>query len=106
MEHRGIRYTLRAGIERNHWTVVIHPGWACCMSVPALGWALSNPICRHPRWPSLPAPTGCTKSSTMDSALARRDAAGVRLITRAGMTSPFAFPSSQWRSASSLFGAV
>jgi hypothetical protein len=26
MEHRGIRYTLRAGIERDHWTVVIHPG--------------------------------------------------------------------------------
>jgi hypothetical protein len=26
MEHRGIRYTVRAGIERDRWTVVIHPG--------------------------------------------------------------------------------
>jgi len=26
MEHRGIRYTVRAGIERDRWTVAIHPG--------------------------------------------------------------------------------
>jgi hypothetical protein len=26
MEYRGIRYTVRAGIERDHWTVAIHPG--------------------------------------------------------------------------------
>ena len=25
MEYRGIRYTIRAGIERGHWFVVIHP---------------------------------------------------------------------------------
>ena len=25
MEYRGIRYTVRAGIERNRWTVSIHP---------------------------------------------------------------------------------
>ena len=25
MEYRGIRYTVRAGIERNQWTVSIHP---------------------------------------------------------------------------------
>jgi hypothetical protein len=25
MEYRGIRYTLRAGIERGQWFVVIHP---------------------------------------------------------------------------------
>jgi hypothetical protein len=26
MEYKGIRYTIRAGIERDHWTVAIHPG--------------------------------------------------------------------------------
>jgi hypothetical protein len=26
MEHGGISYTVRAGIERNHWIVVIPPG--------------------------------------------------------------------------------
>jgi hypothetical protein len=26
MEYRGIRYTIRTGIERDHWTVAIHPG--------------------------------------------------------------------------------
>lgn len=25
MEHRGIRYTIRAGIERGQWLVAIHP---------------------------------------------------------------------------------
>lgn len=25
MEYRGIRYTIRAGIERGHWFVAIHP---------------------------------------------------------------------------------
>jgi uncharacterized protein YcgI (DUF1989 family) len=25
MEYRGIRYTIRAGIERGQWFVVIHP---------------------------------------------------------------------------------
>jgi len=25
VEYRGIRYTVRAGIERNQWTVSIHP---------------------------------------------------------------------------------
>jgi hypothetical protein len=25
MEHRGMRYTIRAGIERNMWSVAIHP---------------------------------------------------------------------------------
>jgi hypothetical protein len=25
MEHRGVRYTIRAGIERNMWSVAIHP---------------------------------------------------------------------------------
>jgi hypothetical protein len=25
MEYRGIRYTIRAGIERGQWAVVIHP---------------------------------------------------------------------------------
>jgi hypothetical protein len=25
MEYRGIRYTIRAGIERGQWLVVIHP---------------------------------------------------------------------------------
>ena len=26
MEYRGVRYTIRAGIERDHWSVAIHPG--------------------------------------------------------------------------------
>jgi len=26
MEHRGVRYTIRAGIERGIWSVAIHPG--------------------------------------------------------------------------------
>jgi hypothetical protein len=26
MEHRGVRYTIRAGIERDLWSVAIHPG--------------------------------------------------------------------------------
>ena len=26
MEYRGIRYTIRAGIERDQWSVAIHPG--------------------------------------------------------------------------------
>ena len=26
MEYRGIRYTVRAGIEREHFSVAIHPG--------------------------------------------------------------------------------
>jgi hypothetical protein len=26
MEYRGIRYTIRAGIERDQWLVAIHPG--------------------------------------------------------------------------------
>jgi hypothetical protein len=26
MEHRGVRYTIRAGIERGVWSVAIHPG--------------------------------------------------------------------------------
>jgi hypothetical protein len=26
MEYRGIRYTIRARIERDQWTVAIHPG--------------------------------------------------------------------------------
>jgi hypothetical protein len=26
MEYKGIRYTIRAGIEREHWFVAIHPG--------------------------------------------------------------------------------
>ena len=26
MEHRGIRYTIRARIERDEWHVAIHPG--------------------------------------------------------------------------------
>jgi hypothetical protein len=25
MEHQGVRYTVRAGIERNLWSVAIHP---------------------------------------------------------------------------------
>jgi hypothetical protein len=25
MEHQGVRYTIRAGIERNLWSVAIHP---------------------------------------------------------------------------------
>jgi hypothetical protein len=25
MEHRGVRYTIRAGIERHIWSVAIHP---------------------------------------------------------------------------------
>jgi hypothetical protein len=25
MEHRGVRYTIRAGIERDMWSVAIHP---------------------------------------------------------------------------------
>jgi ATP-dependent DNA ligase len=36
--------------------------------------------------------------------LARRDSAGVRLITRAGTISPHALPLSQWQSASFQFG--
>ncbi len=36
--------------------------------------------------------------------LARRDSAGVRLITRAGNASPLGSPLSQWRSPSSRFG--
>jgi hypothetical protein len=26
MEHQGVRYTIRAGIERDLWSVAIHPG--------------------------------------------------------------------------------
>jgi hypothetical protein len=26
MEHRGVRYTIRAGIEPDLWSVAIHPG--------------------------------------------------------------------------------
>jgi hypothetical protein len=26
MEHRGVRYTIRAGIERDSWSVAIYPG--------------------------------------------------------------------------------
>ena len=26
MEHRGVRYTIRAGIERGIWSVAVHPG--------------------------------------------------------------------------------
>jgi hypothetical protein len=26
MEHRGVRYTIRAGIERGLWSVAIYPG--------------------------------------------------------------------------------
>jgi hypothetical protein len=26
MEYRGVRYTIRAGIEPNAWSVAIHPG--------------------------------------------------------------------------------
>ena len=26
MEHEGVRYTIRAGIERDLWSVSIHPG--------------------------------------------------------------------------------
>jgi hypothetical protein len=26
VEYRSIRYTIRAGIERDHWTIAIHPG--------------------------------------------------------------------------------
>src|SRR5436190_13951496 len=26
MEHRGIRYTVRTGIERDQWVIAIHPG--------------------------------------------------------------------------------
>jgi len=26
MEHRGIRYTIRARVERDEWHVAIHPG--------------------------------------------------------------------------------
>src|SRR5262249_48734360 len=49
--------------------------------------------CRHLRRPRLPVPAGCTKSSMMASGiLARRDSAGVRLITRTGNDFSSRFP--------------
>jgi hypothetical protein len=33
MEYRGIRYTIRARIERNEWSVTIYPGGVECGKV-------------------------------------------------------------------------
>jgi hypothetical protein len=37
MEYRGIRYTLRAGIERGQWSVVIYPQGAETTGVKVFG---------------------------------------------------------------------
>jgi len=63
----------------------------CVMSVLPLGWGLSNPAYPHPPRHRLPVPAGFTKSSIF-RILARRDSAGVRLITRAGNDFSSRFP--------------
>jgi bifunctional non-homologous end joining protein LigD len=64
-----------------------------CVSVPVPDWGLSNRVCRRPLRRRLPAPAGCTKSKHDGfRILARKDAAGIRLITRAGNDFSSRFP--------------
>ena len=59
MEYKGIRYTIRAGIERNHWTVAIHPGDVESLpkivagdreQAEALAHSMINDWLRHHQW--------------------------------------------------------
>ena len=70
-----------------------------CVSVPALGWAISSRVCRRQRRPRLPAPARFTKSSMMVSAFwraATRPACGSLPATEAILRT--AFRSLRWRS--------